>query len=126
MSFWNALKQKLRSILPVSRTYMDSKLRELEKENNRQGKILQELQKNTQSLMDLRQYIDQEFERRDDWGKRAAEIARIAGGRPVWVIKCPAPDGETKVRWGDYAYAVALKRYLDRMGIFTIIDMKED
>lgn len=126
MSFWNALKQKLRSILPVSRTYMDSKLRELEKENKRQGKILQELQKNTQSLMDLRQYIDQEFERRDDWGKRAAEIARIAGDRPVWVIKCPAPDGEKKVRWGDYAYAVALKRYLDRMGIFTIIDMKED
>ena len=40
MSFWNTLKQKLRSILPVSRTYMDSKLRELEKENKRQGKIL--------------------------------------------------------------------------------------
>lgn len=126
MSFWTAFKQKLRSIIPVSRTYMDNKLRELEKENKRQGKILQELQKNTQSLLDLKQYIDQEFERRDDWGKRAAEIRHLAGERPVWVIKCPAPEGEVKVRWGDYAYAVALKRYLDRMDIFTIIDMKED
>mgnify|MGYP000215824019 CR=1 FL=1 len=31
MSFWNTLKQKLRSFIPVSRTYMDNKLRELEK-----------------------------------------------------------------------------------------------
>lgn len=40
MSFWNTLKQKLRSFIPVSRTYMDNKLRELEKENKRQEKIL--------------------------------------------------------------------------------------
>ena len=39
MSFWNTLKQKLRSFIPVSRTYMDNKLRELEKENKRQEKI---------------------------------------------------------------------------------------
>ena len=38
MSFWNTLKQKLRSFIPVSRTYMDNKLRELEKENRRQEK----------------------------------------------------------------------------------------
>lgn len=68
MSFWAVCKKKLRSVIPVSRTYMDSKLRELEKENKRQGKILQELQKNMQSLLGLQQYINQEFERRDDWG----------------------------------------------------------
>ena len=44
---------------------------------------------------------------------------REAKDRPIWVIKCPAPDSEKKVRWGDYAYAVALKRYLDRMGMYT-------
>lgn len=42
------------------------------------------------------------------------------------MIKCPAPDSEKKVRWGDYAYAVALKRYLDRMGKYTVIDLYED
>ena len=53
MSFWNTLKQKLRSFIPVSRTYMDNKLRELEKENRRQEKILLELQKNSQSMLGL-------------------------------------------------------------------------
>ena len=51
MSFWNTLKQKFRSFIPVSRTYMDNKLRELEKENKRQEKILLELQKNSQSML---------------------------------------------------------------------------
>ena len=55
MSFWNTLKQKLRSFIPVSRTYMDNKLRELEKENKRQEKILLELQKNSQSMLELKE-----------------------------------------------------------------------
>lgn len=126
MSFWSKLKQKLRNLIPVSRTYMDNKLRELEKENKRQGKILQELQRNSQTLLEIKDYVDQELRRRDDWGKRASEIRHIAGNQQVWVIKCPAPEGEKKVRWGDYAYAVALKRYLDRMGMYAIIDLKED
>ena len=37
MSFWSKLKQKLWNLIPVSRAYMDNKLRELEKENKRQG-----------------------------------------------------------------------------------------
>ena len=57
MSFWNTLKQKLRSFIPVSRTYMDNKLRELEKENRRQEKILLELQKNSQSMLELKEYV---------------------------------------------------------------------
>ena len=59
MSFWNTLKQKLRSFIPVSRTYMDNKLRELEKENKRQEKILLELQKNSQSMLELKEYVSQ-------------------------------------------------------------------
>lgn len=125
MSFWNSIKQKLRSLIPVSRTYMDRKLRELEKENKRQGKILDELQRNSQSLLELKEHVDKELRRRDDWGKRAAENRRMADGRSIWVIKCPAPE-EKKVRWGDYAYAVALKRYLDRLGMYTVIDLRED
>ena len=125
MSFWNSIKQKLRSLIPVSRTYMDRKLRELEKENKRQGKILDELLKNSQSLLELKDHVDKELRRRDDWGKRAAENRRMADGKSIWVIKCPAPE-EKKVRWGDYAYAVALKRYLDRMGMYTVIDLRED
>ena len=102
MSFWNTLKQKLRSFIPVSRTYMDNKLRELEKENKRQEKILLELQKNSQSMLELKEYVSQELHRRDDGGKRAAQVQREAKERQIWVIKCPAPE-EKKIRWGDYA-----------------------
>ena len=123
MSLLSILKKKLRSLVPVSRTYMDNKLKELEKENKKQSKLLQE---NSQALKNLQEQINQEFQRRDDWKKRPAENRKLAKDRPIWVIKCPAPDSEKKVRWGDYAYAVALKRYLDRMGKYTVIDFYED
>lgn len=123
MSLLSILKKKLRSLVPVSRTYMDNKLKELEKENKKQSKLLQE---NCQALKNLQEQINQEFQRRDDWKKRPAENRKLAKDRPIWVIKCPAPDSEKKVRWGDYAYAVALKRYLDRMGKYTVIDLYED
>lgn len=123
MSLLSILKKKLRSLVPVSRTYMDNKLKELEKENKKQSKLLQE---NSQALQNLQEQINQEFQRRDDWKKRPAENRKLAKDRPIWVIKCPAPDSEKKARWGDYAYAVALKRYLDRMGKYTVIDLYED
>ena len=123
MSLLSILKKKLRSLVPVSCTYMDNKLKELEKENKKQSKLLQE---NSQALKNLQEQINQEFQRRDDWKKRPAENRKLAKDRPIWVIKCPAPDSEKKVRWGDYAYAVALKRYLDRMGKYTVIDLYED
>ena len=97
MSFWNTLKQKLRSFIPVSRTYMDNKLRELEKENRRQEKILLELQKNSQSMLELKDYVSQELHRRDDWGKLAAQVKREAKDRQIWVIKCPAPEEKRSV-----------------------------
>lgn len=126
MSFLHTLKQKLCNLVPVSRTYMDNKLKELEKANKRQEKLLTELQKNILPAQEMKDYIANEFRRRDDWAKRAIQVQKEAGDRQIWVIKCPAPEGEKKVRWGDYAYAVALKRYLDRMGMYTIIDLHED
>ena len=71
MSFWSKLKQKLRNLIPVSRTYMDNKLRELEKENKRQGKILQELQRNSQTLLEIKDYVDQELRRRENVPRRS-------------------------------------------------------
>lgn len=155
MVIWTAIKNKLKRILPGSIAYLDKRLkaidrgltnrikgcdnklktlesrtRELEQINRRQEKILQEVrqtnQAQTRAIEDLKRYIGRELQRRDDWEKRAEEISRNAAGRPIWVIKCPAPEGPEKVRWGDYAYAVTLKRYLDRLGIYTVVDTKED
>lgn len=83
-------------------------------------KQMLELEKN------LKFYIEQELCRRDEWGKKAAEIKRMAEGRPVWVIKCPAMEGDAKYRWGDYYYAIALQKYLERKNICVIIDTRQD
>lgn len=126
MSFWTSVKKILRNILPVSRTYLDNKL----SKTSRQETLLRDLQKKSdaqaKAIDDLKKYVEQELRRRDDWGKRAAENRRNAQGKPIWVIKCPAPEAPRKVAWGDYSYAVTLKRYLDRMGVYTIIDTRED
>lgn len=130
MGIWASIKRKLRAIVPVPRTYLDKKLSDMEKENKRQGKVIGDLQKASLAQMkaieDLKGFIEQEFRRRDDWPVRSAQLYAEAAGRPLWVIKCPAPEGPVKVRWGDYAYAVTLKRYLDRLGVYAIVDTRED
>ena len=130
MGIWASIKNKLRRIVPVPRTYLDKKLGDMEKENKRQSKVIGDLQKaslaQTKAIEELKAFIEQEFRRRDDWPVRNAQLHTEAAGRPLWVIKCPAPEGPVKVRWGDYAYAVTLKRYLDRLGVYTVVDTRED
>ena len=93
-------------------------------------KLLEELKKSdkaqAKAIENIRQQIDREWKRRDGWGKVAAETKRLAAGRPVWVIKCPAPEDESKARWGDYYYARSLKKYLERLGIYVLLDTRED
>lgn len=113
MGVWARIKKKI----PAGRGYMDRKFGELTK--------LLEKQQHEQ-LEAVRQYVDQELRRRDDWGKRAAETRRLAGEKQVWVIKCPAPDAPSKVKWGDYHYAVALKKYLERLELYVLLDTRED
>lgn len=129
MSFWITVKNILRRFVPAGRVYIDTKFKILEAGAAKE-KSIRELQRTvaaqTKAIEELKEYVDQELSRRDDWGKRAAEIVRTAAGRPVWVIKCPAPGDARKVAWGDYAYANALKKYLDRLGVYTIVDTKED
>ena len=130
MGIWASIKNKLRRIVPVPRTYLDKKLGDMEKENKRQSKVIGDLQKaslaQTKAIEELKAFIEQEFRRRDDWPARNVQLHTEAAGRPLWVIKCPAPEGPVKVRWGDYAYAVTLKRYLDRLGVYTVVDTRED
>jgi glycosyltransferase involved in cell wall biosynthesis len=135
MGFKQKLKRFLRKIVPVGRTYVDKKFKDQEKyirkqfkEQERliklQQKNMEEMQKNLQK--NLKEYIEQELVRRDNWAKMASETKRVADGRPVWVIKCPATEGEAKFRWGDYYYAVALQKYLERQNIYAIIDNRQD
>ena len=79
-----------------------------------------------EQIRSLRVYTEQEFVRRDNWGKMAAEIKRTAEGRQIWVIKCPAPEGDAKKHWGDYYYALALQKYLERKGKYVVMDTRQD
>ncbi len=112
----NNIKQMLRKVVPVGRTYVDNRVAGLEK----QVKNLKEDQEK------LKKDFKAELKRRDEWKLREAEFKFLAKGRPIWVIKCPAPEGPRKVKWGDYHFAVSLKKYLEREGVFCVIDCKEN
>ena len=114
-------------ILDEMKKYVAQRAENLESRNeNRyqlQRKRMMEMQNQITQLHD---YTEREFERRDNWGKIAAETERLADGREVWVIKCPATEGKAKYHWGDYYYAVALQKYLERKGKYVLIDTRQD
>ena len=131
MGFKQKLKRFLRKIVPAGRTYIDKKFKDQEKyikkQLKEQEKLIKLQQKNMQEMQkNLKEYIEQEFVRRENWAKMPAEVKRVADGRKVWVIKCPATEGEAKFFWGDYYYAVALQKYLERQNIYAIIDNRQD
>lgn len=149
------IKKALRRFVPTSRTYADKKFKDLtgtmkkqfqeqnkvletqrgilekqRKELENQRKLLDELRRNDKeqlkAIANLKQFIDQELKRRDGWGGRAAEVSRLAKGKPVWVIKCPAPEDDSKIRWGDYPFALTLKRELEKRGVYVAVDTRKD
>ena len=70
-----------------------------------------------------------ELRRRDIWERTPAEIERLADGRPIWAIKCPATEALVNLeKWfmGDYAYCLSLKKYFERDGIYAPIQIYED
>ena len=110
---------------------MENKVFSIIKEQERKSENLYQLQKKRledmqKKIDELQGCIEKEFCRRDDWSKIPAEIKRAAGNKQVWVIKCPATEGDAKYRWGDYYYAVALKKYLERQGKYVLIDTRQD
>ena len=110
-----------RKAVPVGRVYIDSALKqqlaEIKKDNRKQI---------TRQTEQLRAFIRSEMNRRDEWPARSLLDRYEAGDRPLWVIKCPAPEDESRIRWGDYPYALSLKKYLERSGIYVVLDLHED
>ena len=98
-------------------------VRELHRDNALLRKRINELEAQHKQLGQL---LTDELQRRDEWPRIAAERQAAAGDRPVWVIKCPAPDNETKLRWGDYPFAMSLKKNLEKLGLYVIVDFHED
>ena len=115
------IKRFLRKIVPVGRVYIDNKMKDQQKYLEKQMKKEMKAQ-----IDDLKAYIENEFNRRDEWVKIPSELKRVAKGRQIWVIKCPATEGKAKYHWGDYYYALALQKYLERKNIYVQIDTRQD
>lgn len=80
---------------------------------------------NAAEIRRLRAEMQNEFRRRDVWERKKAEVQRLAKGKEILVIKCPALErrGAKSV---DYAYCDVLKRYFEEVGYYVIIDCYED
>lgn len=80
---------------------------------------------NAAEIRRLRAEVQSEFRRRDIWERKKAEVQRLAKGKEILVIKCPALErrGAKSV---DYAYCDVLKRYFEEVGYYVIIDCYED
>lgn len=130
MGLWHKIKNILKRVLPPGRAYFQQEFEKNRKEiqalTDQEKKLQIRLDKQAREIRQLKTYIDQELSRRDRWPMAASETARLAGGRPVWVIKCPAPEGEGKVTWGDYPFAKALQKYLERLGVYVVLEFHED
>lgn len=80
---------------------------------------------NAAEIRRLRAEVQSEFRRRDVWERKKAEVQRLAKGKEILVIKCPALErrGAKSV---DYAYCDVLKRYFEEVGYYVLIDCYED
>ena len=116
-----------RKVVPVGRVYIDNALDKQTKEIRKENEMLRrQIFEHTKQTDQLRDYIHRELCRRDEWTSRGVQDRRDAGAKPLWVIKCPAPEDESRIRWGDYPYALSLKKYLERGGIHVVLDLHED
>lgn len=114
-------------MLPVLTRHLERKIDGQYQETEAQlKKIDLKEYRNGQAIKAIHETVKEEFRRRDIWALRAAEVKRLAGGKKIWVIKCPAPDSDYKHRWGDYSFAVTLKRYLEKQNFYVLIDCYED
>lgn len=89
-------------------------------------RILERAEKeNAAEIRRLRAEVQNEFRRRDVWERKKAEVQRLAKGKEILVIKCPALEGR-RAKSVDYAYCDVLKRYFEEVGYYVILDCYED
>lgn len=118
-----------RKDLTETRNNTRAAIRTLTKVSSMIGKMSGKMSGKTDYDKAVRKAVTSEFRRRDIWDRAASETRHLAKGRPVWVIKCP--DGEERLKSdipfrADYAYCSTLKKYLEREGIYVVLQMYDD
>ena len=51
---------------------------------------------------------------------------KLANGKEIWVIKAGFPNNTSKKNWSDYFFACTLKKYLNRAGVYTVIESRDE
>ena len=51
---------------------------------------------------------------------------KLANGKEIWVIKAGFPNNASKKNWSDYFFACTLKKYLNRAGVYTVIESRDE
>lgn len=51
---------------------------------------------------------------------------KLADGKEIWVIKAGFPNTPVKVWWSEYAFSRSLKKYLERLGYFVIVESYDE
>lgn len=140
MSFLKKVKTKIRNNIPAGRRYIDKKIQvynqrfiELQNNVNDNKNKISELNKKIDSLeskIELQNKIINDYikenKANDERQKELANLEWQAKGKSTWVIKTPIPNNEYKQFWGEYHYASSLKKYLERLGIYVLIDNREN
>lgn len=125
--------EEIRSRVGLSNIRLDqlrNSVRSLKSIEEQQSKEIErlrsELKTNAKKINLLNEEVKKEFQRRDIWAVRDAEVQYLAQGKEIWVIKCPAPERGQWTVDGDYAYCLNIKKHLENMGIYAVVDFYED
>ena len=51
---------------------------------------------------------------------------KLANGKELWVIKAGFQNNASKKNWSDYFFACTLKKYLNRAGVYTVIESRDE
>lgn len=51
---------------------------------------------------------------------------RLADGKEIWVIKAGFPNEPVKKFWSEYAFSNSLKKYLERLGYYVVIESYDE
>lgn len=125
---WNDLLGIHKS-LEILKSRMSITRQRLEETQAELSDAKEQIRKQNRRISELESAMFREFTRRDEWARREMEVRRLAKGRKIWVIKCPAPDSALKFhggKYGDYAYCLTIKKNLEALGYYVVLDCYED
>lgn len=125
---WNDLLGIHKS-LEILKSRMSITRQRLEETREELSDAKEQIHKQNRRISELESAMHREFTRRDEWARREAEVRRLAKDRKIWVIKCPAPDSALKFhggKYGDYAYCLTIKKNLEALGYYVVLDCYED